>query len=100
MIDRERYENDGDVNYTRAERDDVDASVKAVDEARDVFITACADAATRYTQAVASANSRFISKFSQNFVEDVRATITDAANDHLDGEELDRANLIVERGYD
>lgn len=97
-MDADERETDG--SYTRTERDEINTTVEAVDVARDVFIAACADAATRYSQAVEAANPRFVSKFSKTFVDDIRGVIADAASDHLDAQEMDRARAIVEVGHD
>lgn len=113
MATDDRFDHEGDGSYTRAERDDFQTKLDAVDEAKDVFLLEVAAAARKYAQAIHNAEPRFVARFSNStkqiergaegvggFVDDARTINSDVASDFLDHEEVERVRDIVETGHD
>lgn len=112
MATDDRYENDHSLKYSESERDAAASKAEAVDDAKDVFMTALADAAHKFGLAIDAIDPQLVARHSRNthqtergaegiqgFVEDVQGVVADIASDFVDAEELEKLRSIAETGY-
>lgn len=112
MIDSARYENDHSPKHSEAERAAAAEKAGAVDNAKDIFLLAVAEAARKYGQAIDALDPKLVARHSrtthqtehgaegvQGLVEDIQAAVSDMASDFVDAEELEKLRSIAETGY-
>ncbi len=111
-IDEGRFDNDHSQKHSEAERDAAAEKADSVDNAKDAFLLAVAEAARKYGQAIDAIDPKLVARHSrtthqtergaegiQGFSEDVQAVVADMASDFVDAEELEKLRSIAETGY-
>mgnify|MGYP001616065137 CR=1 FL=1 len=110
--DEGRFDNDHSLKHSESERDAAAAKAEAIDDVKDIFLLAVAEAARKYGQAIDAIDPKLVARHSrtthqtergaegvQGLVEDIQAAVSDMASDFVDAEELEKLRSIAETGY-